>query len=186
LSASADCQFYILWGGSGLDKKLYDLWKTEQYPFNQTIFIQDDLMKLENLHNVLFHVVKFLKNKFPNAKLFLNHDWHEHDGFINNSENIYWNDVDTRLKSAESLYDTRDGDYHVRITIYPSDLKFILRYHILDEDDDIELYPGIWGDFDLTIDKNYSEEIDDVFRNLKIGIISRTYPKLYFDKNYGG
>ena len=105
--------------------------------------------------------------------------------FINCSEKTIWNDIEKRLESTESLYNTRDGDYHVRITIYPASFKFILRYHILDEDDD-EFYPGIWGDFDLTIDKVFKNEIDEVFSKLNIDYISTSYPKHYFDENYGG
>jgi len=169
-----------------MDKKLYDLWKREQYPFNQIIYTIDDLVRINDLYYYLINIIQFLKNKFPNEKLFLNHDWHEHDGYINESQEIEWNNLDGILESTESLYNTRDEDYEVRITIYPQSLKFILRYYVLDDDDDPESYPGIWGSIDLTIDNNYKDEFDDIIIRKKIDCLTTTYPKHYFDQSHGG
>lgn len=33
-------------------------------------------------------MVHILENKFGNLTLYHNHDWHQHDGFINNSKVI--------------------------------------------------------------------------------------------------
>ena len=72
------------------------------------------------------------------------------------------------------------------LTIMSVILTHIYCYHVLDEDDDEEFYPGIWGGFDLTIDKIFKDEIDEVFNKLGIDYISTAYPKRYFDENYGG
>ena len=68
-----------------MDKKIRALWENSSYPFNQSTIYLDDLIKITELLSCLQRIVVFLKEIFHDDKIYLNHDWHEHDGFINNS-----------------------------------------------------------------------------------------------------
>jgi len=141
-------------------------------------------IQISDLLRCLQRVTNNLENQFGNVTLYRNHDWHQHDGFINNSKVISWEEINSDLENEKTLYDSRHGDDHVRITIYSGTLEFILRYYILEEDDDAH-YPGKWGDFDITIDKNNLGKVENIIRQTGFQyIVSRA--KDYFDKNYAG
>jgi len=166
-----------------LDKNLHTLWETSSYPFNQiTIHLGHEYIDITDLLLCLQKVSLFLKKYFTDSKIYLNHDWHEHDGFINNSMVIKWNDYEKSLLDTQSLFDSRDGDDYVRITIYPENIGFILRYYISEEDD---VNIGICGTFDLTIDKIYLNDISKLIESTGMQYFI-SYSKDYFDKNYSG
>jgi len=170
--------------GELMDEKLSVLWERGKYPFNQTTLYMDDIIEINSLHICLEIIVRFLKEQLNVTEIYLNHDWHEHDGYINSSNKITINDFEEFLTDNISLYKSRDEDTNVCITIYPDNLTFILRYNILEENED-KSYPGIWGDFDLTIDEKYINDIKSLIEtSFSKYLLSNA--KEYFDKIYAG
>ena len=167
-----------------MDKTLNDLWQAGNFPFDQSVIHLEDLIEIKKLHECLSKIFLFLKKHYQQYELFLNHDWHEHDGYIKNSIQVSWNEIENNLKDPQALFNSRDGDTYVRITAYPENLGFILRYYVLEEDED-DFYPGIWGIFDLTINQKYLNSVMELIKNIDVKcLISNA--KEYFDKNYGG
>lgn len=166
-----------------MDERLHMLWKSGAYPFDQALFDPVDIIPVDQLLHCLQDIVAFLKEQFKHDILYLNHDWHEHDGYISGSNTIKWDTYEVNLKDTTSLYDSRDGDFQVRFTVYPESLEYILRYHVYDEDDDPQ-YPGIWGDFELVIDKKFADRVAALLKKNGAPYCVIT-PKEYFDM-YGG
>jgi hypothetical protein len=167
-----------------MDDKLNSLWLTGQYPFNQLRIDMEDIIELTKLHQCLNGIANYLFVNFSSEVINLNHDWHEHDGYINNSQVISWDSYLNNMRTIESLFVSRDGDTYVRIAIYPENLGFILRYYILEEDED-DLYPGIWGTFDITIDQKHLRNIMGILDVLEVNYkVSKS--KEIFDRTYSG
>ncbi len=84
----------------------------------------------------------------------------------------------------ESLRHSRHGDTYVRRAFYPDELTFLLRYDVLDPDEEPELSEPR-GDCDLCADANTIGEIrakSERFANC-IEVVSA---KEYFDEIYAG
>jgi len=89
------------------------------------------------------------------------------------------------LKDIQALYDSADDDDYVRITIYPNNLEFILRYYILDQGGIREFNPNTCGEFDLIIDNRYLEGITKILKDERIKY-NLMLPDLYYYKRYSG
>lgn len=119
-----------------MDKRLHNLWINRQYPYNQNIIYANKYISLEKLRASLFDIAEYLYNEFSSSSLSLNHDWHQHDGYINESEVHEWTTYMKKFESVKSLYNSSDGDDYVRIVLYPEELTFILRYDVREADDE--------------------------------------------------
>jgi hypothetical protein len=168
-----------------MDERLERAWKVGDYPFNQTLVETEDLIPIGTLLKCLQDLIAFLKNQIKSDAIFLNHDWHEHDGTITPSKITNWINYEMNLKDIQALYDSADGDDYVRITIYPNNLEFVLRYYILDQGYKRESNPNRCGKFDLIIDNRYLESIINILKDKRIKY-NLMLPKLYFDKSYLG
>ena len=132
-----------------MDERLERAWKVGDYPFNQTLVELEEGITIGILLKCLQDLTAFLKNQLKSDAIFLNHDWHEHDGFISPSKITNWINYELNLKDIHALYDSTDGDDLVRITIYPNNLEFVLRYYFLDQGYERESNPNRCGKFDL-------------------------------------
>lgn len=162
-----------------MDKRLNELRLNNKYPFNGVMYILDDLIHVSKIYDVIKELFIYLKGIYKDDKLFLNHDWFEHDGFVNDSREIEWNSIDVILKNEDSFYNSKDDDDEVRITIYNNCLDFILRYNLLDEDNDDECYPGKWGNFEVLCDESHHIKIEEVLRAYNV-IYSKVKASEYF------
>lgn len=139
-----------------MDKRLNDLWLAGGYPFNQETIILEDLTQISDLLRCLQRVTNNLENKFGNVTLYHNHDWHQHDGFINNSKVISWEEIKSDLENEKTLYDSRHGDDYVRITIYSGTLEFTEYKSLIDNG-------CLNGDVDYILVVKESKLIQEVF-----------------------
>lgn len=182
------CQSYITHqknkGVFRVDDRLNTLWEKGEYPFDQPIIFLEDFIKVSDLLLCLRKIVDYLVENVHDKVIYFNHDWHEHDGCIMESIEISWNDYIKNLENEQNLYSSRDGDAHVRITIYSRTLEFVLRYYVLEEDEK-DKYPGIWGKFDLTIDEKHLSNIIKLIEGVGVKyIVSKS--KKFLDWGYGG
>jgi len=68
--------------------------------------------------------------------------------------------------------------------IYSQTLEFVLRYYILEENEK-DRYPGIWGNFDLTIAEKHLNNIIKLIEGVGVKyIVSKS--KKFLDWGYGG
>lgn len=89
------------------------------------------------------------------------------------------------LESENTFYKSRHKDYEVYRAFYPDSSDFLIRYYILDKDDDPEFYPGIWGSFSFTGYGNDLYEISKCLSDYIEAPIIKLNSKQYFEKNYG-
>lgn len=168
-----------------MDERLERAWKVGDYPFNQTLVELEEGITIGTLLKCLQDLTAFLKNQIKSDAIFLNHDWHEHDGIITPSKITNWINYELNLKDTQALYDSADGDDLVRITIYPNNLEFVLRYYFLDQGYERESNPNRCGKFDLIIDNRFLESIINILQDKRIKY-NLMLPKVYFDKSYNG
>jgi hypothetical protein len=141
-----------------MDEKLYKALDNQTKPFMKDAIVCDDLLRIDDLNVCLNVIIKVLKFNYGKQNLFFLDDWHNHDGFVNCSKKIQWSKFETITNSARSLYKNRCTDDFVFSSFYPESLGFLLRIDVLDEDDD-ELYPGIWREFNLFANDDIINEI---------------------------
>ena len=116
-------------------------------PFN-TFTLKPELdLEIDDLRETLLRVLKFIQMYYPNEKLYISDDWHEHDGFITDSKTITIDTILKKMKTNKSFYQWRNGAHEVYKLINPESYNFMLRFYIMDLDDNLPESPGIWGTF---------------------------------------
>ena len=111
-------------------------------------------------------------------RLYVNEDWHVHDGFIKDFKLVSKNQLFAELSSQPEKW-IRVIDYQVYWGFYDPNFQFYLRFGLDEEEPDTMM-------FDLTSTKvaveRLAAELNSAF-NLQFGIVDA---KQYFDRNYGG
>ena len=131
------------------DPLLESLRKKGAAPFDQQVLHPDDWLPIDELRSSLATVMNVLRGQYPSAKLFGLDDWHEHDGYISPSRSSSYAEIESAFSTEKALYDARHGNYRVFRAFYSETGDFLFRFCVNDEDDD-EQYPGIWGSFDVS------------------------------------
>ena len=166
-----------------MDEMLINAWRSAAPPFDGATARPADLLPLVYLSSALRSLVEALHRRHGNATLLRLDDWHEHDGYVTSSRPITWQELVAITATPEALYEQRPGDDHVRLAVYESTGRFMLRIWIPDEDDDLDMYPGRWGDFDLTASESYLQEI---MAATSVGALSISPATRYFEKRFAG
>ncbi len=167
-----------------MDQELEEYRQKSATPFNGATLATSDYIPLSELRSVLLSMLPILKEYFSEGIRKLD-DWHEHDGYITTSSDATWNELDLACISEEALYASRPGDTYVRRAYTDRSYKFLLRYSVMDKDEDPQQYPGIWGDFDLTGDSKLVEKVHAILASFCGKLVVKN-AKEYFDKNYAG
>jgi hypothetical protein len=154
-------------------------------PFDGVTLHLDDLVSISHLRCALNVIVGSLKNAHPGVTLQAFEDWHEHDGYVVSSNKVEWDEIDLVLISDQALYESRHGDTYVRRAFYSVDDSFLLRYYVLDKDED-HLYPGIWGEFDLSCNRSLVDDIQAKLPEFPNTIVRVEQAKVFFDKRHAG
>ena len=169
-----------------MTEQLEVAWKTSSQPFHNETVYTEEFAPIDALQPFLKTIAAYIELSYPSALLFTLDDWHEHDGFIVPSTPLAMSDLAQHFTSTNSLYNWRSGESAVYRSVYPQTLDFLLRVHILDEDEDPKHYPGIWGSMSFT---GYGVDLDEIRKRghgveslkLKLG-----NSKDYFDRIYAG
>jgi hypothetical protein len=168
-----------------MDHELQSCWESATPPFDGEVLATSDFIELNELRQNLLSILSFLKLNFATQSIRAFDDWHEHDGYITASSETSWEMLEQILSSDRSLYDSRQGDAYVRKAFYSSSKSFLLRYYLMEENED-ELYTGFQGHFDVTLAKS---TMDDLISTLPESIresTSRILAKDYFTERYAG
>lgn len=168
-----------------MNTELEKRWKEGKKPFNGNVLVLEDFFVLPELLECLKTISIVLKRHYSDSGLFMFDDWHEHDGYVTTASEYSWAMIDNILRSGKSLYHSRAGDTCVRKAIYPDNMEFLLRYYVMDEDEDRE-YPGIWGDFDICGSSVLLTEITSELRSDIQPLLYEGSAKAYFDGGYAG
>ena len=87
---------------------------------------------LELLREVLAFACARLGSSHP--RIFLSHDWHEHDRLLTPARPLAWEDLLRSVSSVSALYSGRDDDWGVCLAVHPESFEWLLRFNV-DEDD---------------------------------------------------
>lgn len=168
-----------------MDTHLNDCWRAGSRPFDGVCIHLSDWIPLDELRRLLSALVDVLRRECGASVLLAFNDWHEHDGYVTEATHTNWESINSILASDESLYTARDADEYVRCAYYAEDGSFLLRFYVLEEDDNPE-YPGIWGDCDLCGSLKLIETARDAVPESVARKVKVTEAKDYFDANYAG
>jgi len=168
-----------------MDEILENSWKNRTKPFDNESLCLNDLVRISDLRQSILAIFEILQIRYGNEELFVNDDWHEHDGFITPSRKTSWQLIEETLKSDKSLYESRHGDFCVYNLLFTRNRDFVLRIYVSDEDDDTE-YPGIWGEFTVTSAPELLKEIFDSLPKAVLEKIEYKNSHEMFSKSYAG
>jgi hypothetical protein len=159
---------------------LYDAWRTGKKPFaEETLHPMNDL-PLNELSHLLSIIGTSLHQEYENDSLLRLSDWHEHDGYITQSQPVEWVLLHSLVASSNSLFQNGHQDEYVRWGFYEPQGTFYLRIWIPDE----QANPSeAYGSFDLSGSTSLIQKMINVLalENLRISNAKR-----YFDTRYGG
>lgn len=168
-----------------MDQFLEKRWKAAAQPFDGDCLHLKDFVQLSGLRRFLVDIVHVLQNHFGRAGLYQLDDWHEHDGFVTQRSEASWSVLERTLADDESLFANRPGDTYVNRAFYPNDYSFLLRYYVLDADEEAR-YPGKWGACDLSATKPILATIKSGASETISRLAYVSNAKSYFDSRYGG
>ena len=167
-----------------MDAQLEQRWKTGKPPFDGQCIRLNDHVPLPILRSILLTIVETLQQRTKDGSLFRFDDWHEHDGYVTEALSIDWATLEQVLANDQKLHHSRHDDAYVRWAYYPDDLTFLLRYDVLDPDEEPELSEPK-GDCDLCADADIIGEIRAKIERFA-DCLEVASAKEYFDGIYAG
>jgi hypothetical protein len=168
-----------------MDTVMADLFQKSQKPFHEEVIYSEDLQPIFILRKIIEEIINYIITTYVGIDFFIYDDWHSHDGFVNSSKNISTEKLKLIAKTEDAIYNFRQGDFDVYWSIYPANHNFLFRFIVNAKDED-ENYPGIWGKFDYSGDRN---EISKIIKKIKINEnnkILREKSVDYFRRTYAG
>lgn len=169
-----------------MNNDLQQRWRKAEVPFNGfTIrFDTRELLPLSALRQALLVVVPALQERWPQAKLFMLNDWHEHDGYVNAEQPTSWHELVQKIEADEAVKKFSTGEWEVRLAFFPNDYGFYLRIYVASEHDN---EGAVWGgNFDLTCAPELASALADTVASASKLPIAKMEAKAYFDLHYGG
>ena len=167
-----------------MDEQLEVRWRSGRSPFDGRCLRCSEPIDVARLRQIMQIVVDVLCARITGPNLLKFDDWHEHDGYITQAISTTWAELEDILRTDQRLHSSRHGDSYVCWAYYPADFSFLLRYDIVDRDEDPELIEPV-GDFDLSADATTVAEALS-----KLGeyhdCIEVVETKAYFDRVYAG
>ena len=167
-----------------MDEQLEQRWKTGKPPFDGECLRLTDHVPLPTLRLLMRTIVDVLRQQETDRTLFRFDDWHQHDGYVTKARAADWATLDQILLNDQTLHHSRHGDAYVRWAYYPDDFTFLLRYDVLDPDEEFELSEPE-GDCDLCADADMIRKIRSKAERLT-DCLEVTSAKAYFDRIYAG
>lgn len=152
-------------------------------PFDGACVRSEDELTLAQLREILASVIVELSSKYPTIEVF--HDWHEHDGFIVDSKPTSWDMLRSAIQTERTLFESRNDDIGVRISVFPTSHDWLLRYN-LDQDDESDFNTATC-DFDLSVARHTEiSNVVDLLQSKFSGLLVKQESGPWFQSNYGG
>lgn len=171
-----------------MDAEFDRRWRESQPPFDGLTVTLNDYIPLPLFQQVLVAIVERLYTYRPEASLFHNMDWHEHDGYMNEALPISWETLRNLIASIENIQDRFYlADTYVRDGIFPAKRDYLLHYYV-DFTDTIsgERIPFPTGIIDVTCQRPLALQIESVIRTAGVSNIDILPAKAFFDSRYAG
>jgi hypothetical protein len=159
---------------------LHERWLEARPPFDGDLIVPNaDGYSVETLRPILQTIGAALAVASPKHSLWLNEDWHQHDGFLVASRPFSFRDLASWLASDTELDAHRHGDFSVYWAVYDDSYRFLLRFYLGDEPASRDCT------FDLSADADLIAACEQRLQRLGVET-QRARSKAYFDKAYGG
>lgn len=102
-------------------------------PFDGWCLHNRDSLSLSQLQTVL--QAAFSRFLSLDQMVFAFADWHEHDGFIKESQETTWPAILADIRDNQTLFASRKDDFYVRNAFHGLNHQWLLRYHIGEDTD---------------------------------------------------
>lgn len=165
-----------------MDQEMVRRWRQGLAPFDGLHVGTDDYLPLPLLRSVLIAVGGRLQRDHPEALLLTLQDWHEHDGYVTSPRSTSWQELWSTLACDDRFYASRSSEDQVSNAFFPEDRSFYWRYHVLDEDEEPDYYPGRHGWFDVTCAAPLARDLVEAVRAEGVTEIRVQPAKQYFDR----
>lgn len=97
-------------------------------PFDGWCLHNRESLSLSQLQTVVEKAISRLQSL--DQKVFAFADWHEHDGFVLESQETTWSAVLADIRDNQTLFASRNEDDFVRNAFHGLNHQWLLRYHI--------------------------------------------------------
>ncbi len=168
-----------------MDARLEQPWRNASCPFDGECLHLLDSVALAVLRASLTRIVDTLSARSTDSRPFIFDDWHEHDGYVTQSQETDRASLRRVLADDDSLYGSRQDDTYVRRAYYPEDTFFLMRYYVIDASEEPSR-PGVWGDFDVCGSSGLIDEVRSVLPQELADVTAIASAKRRFDQIYAG
>ena len=161
-----------------MDAVLDQRWTDSQPPFDGCTLVFDEALdKVSGIAIVRFLLTELDSRFALGEKLFVNEDWHIHDGFIKESRTVLKADLQSELATQDETW-VRVIDDQVYWGIYDSSYRFYLRFGL--EEGKPELL------IDLSTDEATVRDLAQKIQALFKVVVHVVNAREYHDSIYGG
>ena len=161
-----------------MNRSLTDRWKAGQAPFDGVTLSVSEPLPISDLSAPLTSSVTELFRCYGEENLSKIRDWHEHDGFINDSTPSSWNELQTFVASPAALATACTGETYVSLGFFPRSYSFYFRIYVVENDE--PTHAATHATFDLTCKR---EVVDLLQISLDQKLCLSSEPaKTYFDR----
>lgn len=111
-----------------VNTELETRWRQGLRPFDGPVLVADDTLTEEALLAAVQSSLVLLRERYAASALYLNEDWHEHDGFISPATSTSWDEAISWSQDRQRLRASCPSDWLVHALLFPDNFAFCLRY----------------------------------------------------------
>jgi hypothetical protein len=174
-----------------MEPELEKRWRAGLPPFDGvTVHLPNDIPLLDLISPVA-KVIEGLHEHSGTMPLIVFDDWHEHDGFVNESKPATWEELISLAVSEETLLRASTGESYVSRAYCPVDRGWLLRLLVPDRYDNSHYAhndPRLihFGAFDVTCEELLAHRLHASAQAVCSSPLLMTSAKAFFDQRYGG
>lgn len=109
--------------------------------------------------------------------MYVNEDWHNHDGFITPEQPVSWKEAISWTDDIPRLRNSCSDDWCVHTLLFSENHAFCLRYWLDDDEGCL---------FDLSTERTLLEDIASSLRADGVSLTIEPAAKDYFDRGWAG
>ncbi len=159
-----------------MNTELNNRWRHALRPFDGPVLVASDLTA-SDLLVVVRLALESLRGAHVESALFVNEDWHDHDGFISPARSISWIEAISWTAGIDQLRSSCSDDWRVHTLLFSGDVAFCLRYWLGDETE---------CTFDLCAPREMLERLSSSPQLCGLPLNFEPSAKLYLDRRWGG
>lgn len=161
-----------------MNAALENRWQRGLPPFDGPALVADEEALTDSTLLVIVRLaLAILRDSHGSNALYVNEDWHDHDGFVMPERAASWLEAASWTQDVQALRVSCSDDWRVHTLLFPDDFTFSLRYWLDGEGE---------CSFDLSAERGVLEKLASTLHEGGIAFRIESSAKDHFNRRWGG